>query len=272
MTIGMFSRASLLSVKALRAYHQAGILVPAEVDPRTGYRSYAPGQLADAGVILRLRRLDLPLAAVGRIMRARDPEITRAELAAHDRVMRARLDETRRIVTDLQSGTIRPTEHTPVHVREEPHCDALAIRGSATPEEFGPFLDGAYTELGAAVEATGAIGAGAAGALYPPETPEGAGELVAFIPLAAPVEVPQHGRVELVELPAIRVAVLVHAGGYDDVHTTYATLGAWVAEHAIADPDAWVRELYLVSPGESDDPERFRTEICWPLADEKPPV
>ncbi|MEM8904608.1 MAG: MerR family transcriptional regulator, partial [Actinomycetota bacterium] len=127
MTIGMFSRASLLSVKALRAYHQAGILVPAEVDPRTGYRSYAPGQLADAGVILRLRRLDLPLAAVGRIMRARDPEITRAELAAHDRVMRARLDETRRIVTDLQSGTIRPTEHTPVHVREEPHCDALGF-------------------------------------------------------------------------------------------------------------------------------------------------
>jgi DNA-binding transcriptional MerR regulator len=39
LPIGLFSRASLLSVKALRAYHEAGILVPARVDPATGYRT-----------------------------------------------------------------------------------------------------------------------------------------------------------------------------------------------------------------------------------------
>lgn len=74
LTIGPFSRASLLSIKALRAYHEAGILVPAKIDPQIGYRAYDVGQLADAGVIRRLRQLDLPLAQIRRILTARDPE------------------------------------------------------------------------------------------------------------------------------------------------------------------------------------------------------
>jgi len=33
LRIGPFSRASSLSIKALRAYHEQGLLVPAEVEP-----------------------------------------------------------------------------------------------------------------------------------------------------------------------------------------------------------------------------------------------
>ena len=64
LPIGMFSRASSLSIKALRSYHDAGILVPARVDPQTGYRNYTVDQLTDAAVIVRLRALDVPLAQV----------------------------------------------------------------------------------------------------------------------------------------------------------------------------------------------------------------
>jgi DNA-binding transcriptional MerR regulator len=46
LRIGGFARASWLSVKALRAYHEIGLLVPADVDPRTGYRLYSGGQLS----------------------------------------------------------------------------------------------------------------------------------------------------------------------------------------------------------------------------------
>src|SRR4051794_16289330 len=44
LSIGDFSRMTYLSVKALRHYHEQGVLEPAEVDPATGYRYYAPGQ------------------------------------------------------------------------------------------------------------------------------------------------------------------------------------------------------------------------------------
>lgn len=83
LPIGMFSRASLLSIKALRAYHEAGILVPARVDPVTGYRTYLATQLTDARVLRRLRELELPLSAVGEIMRARDPDVTKKILSGH---------------------------------------------------------------------------------------------------------------------------------------------------------------------------------------------
>ncbi|HET6532349.1 MAG TPA: MerR family DNA-binding transcriptional regulator, partial [Actinoplanes sp.] len=43
--IGELARASGLPVTTLRFYDGAGVLCPAAVDPRTGYRRYAPGQV-----------------------------------------------------------------------------------------------------------------------------------------------------------------------------------------------------------------------------------
>jgi DNA-binding transcriptional MerR regulator len=40
LTVGDFSRATHLSVKTLRHYHQVGLLQPATVNPDTGYRYY----------------------------------------------------------------------------------------------------------------------------------------------------------------------------------------------------------------------------------------
>lgn len=64
MTIGEFSQASRLSPKALRLYDELGLLEPARVDPYTGYRWYAPGQLERARLVAALRRLAVPLAEI----------------------------------------------------------------------------------------------------------------------------------------------------------------------------------------------------------------
>ncbi len=70
LTIGEFARRSMLSPKALRLYDRQGLLVPAEVDPDSRYRRYRESQLADARLIARLRRLDMPLAVVAEVMAA----------------------------------------------------------------------------------------------------------------------------------------------------------------------------------------------------------
>lgn len=64
MTIGEFARASRLSAKALRHYDELGLLIPARVDPLTGYRFYTPDQLPSARLIVWLRRLGMPLARI----------------------------------------------------------------------------------------------------------------------------------------------------------------------------------------------------------------
>jgi DNA-binding transcriptional MerR regulator len=67
-SIGEFARRSRLSPKALRLYDRLGLLRPARVDPDSGYRWYAPGQLDQGRLIAGLRDLGLPLAEIGPIL------------------------------------------------------------------------------------------------------------------------------------------------------------------------------------------------------------
>lgn len=266
MTIGTFSRASFLSIKMLRAYHEAGILEPAHVDPRTGYRRYHVSQLPDAAVILRLRSLDLPLDQVRRIVAARDPEVTRSLLAEHTARMQARLDEVTRIVTELHDTATHPEAHTPVHLRDQPGTLTLRVRGHVNEATFAKFLDQAYGDLDRMAARLGIAPSGPPGALYAAEIADDLDEPVeAFLPLAEPVDLPTDpGSVELGSVPDARVAVATHAGPYDTLSETYRRIGAWVATHTEPAGER-VREIYVVSFGETPDPARFRTEIHWPV-------
>lgn len=70
MTTGEFSRRSQLSIKALRLYDRLGLLRPAAVDGRNGYRGYDESQLFTARLIVLLRSLDMPLDEVARVVAA----------------------------------------------------------------------------------------------------------------------------------------------------------------------------------------------------------
>ncbi len=79
-SIGEMARESGLGVSALRFYDRAGVLVPDQVDPVTGYRWYAPEQLGEARVLARLRRAGMPLADVRLVLAgwtAADTELVR---------------------------------------------------------------------------------------------------------------------------------------------------------------------------------------------------
>lgn len=271
MPIGMFSRACLVSIKALRAYHDQGLLVPAEVNPSTGYRSYRVSQLTDAQTIKRLRDLDVPLRDVAEIMAARDPEITQKVMAEHETVMRQHLAEVTRIVDELQRAQASPASHTPVHRRNEPSTHVLAVTGVVEAHDYGPFLDSAYQRLFAAQGRVGAVPAGPTGALYPSQVDAGDEEVTAYLPVAEPVTLPDEvvaTGVTMALLPAVTGAVMTHLGSYQTIGDTYRQLGAWVAHHA-ASADQPVRELYVTSidptTGQLLPPEELRTEIVWPI-------
>jgi DNA-binding transcriptional MerR regulator len=68
LSIGEFGRWSRLSAKALRLYDELGLVVPASVDPDTGYRSYAVEQVAQARRVALLRQIAVPLAEIKAIL------------------------------------------------------------------------------------------------------------------------------------------------------------------------------------------------------------
>jgi hypothetical protein len=72
LSIGDFSRATHMTVKTLRHYHQIGLLKPAEVDACTSYRRYGTDQIPVAQVISRFRELDMPLGEIQGVLSAPD--------------------------------------------------------------------------------------------------------------------------------------------------------------------------------------------------------
>ncbi len=267
LRIGAFSRASSLSVKALRAYHETGLLVPAAIDPQTGYRSYSVAQLTDATIIRQLRELDMPLDAIRAVLDARDPAVTTKVLSEHGSALEERLAATQRAIDQLYVALDSPAAHTPVHVRSEPSVTVLACSGTVSEWEWLPFLDHARSSLMAAVADSDAVVEGAFGALYPTLLEDDAQDVVAYMPVRDASVLTTQSRatgVRVDVLPAVDVAVLVHVGAYDTISDTYTKLGAWVGVNA--DPaEQPVRESYLIGRHDHDDPASFRTEILWPV-------
>ncbi|MFD5647967.1 MerR family transcriptional regulator [Streptomyces sp. NPDC127039] len=105
-SIGEMARDSGLGVSALRFYDRAGVLVPARVDPASGYRWYAPGQLDEARVLARLRRTGLPLADIRLVLAGwsgADAGLVRGLLQAHLRRLERGLAEARSEFSTLEA-------------------------------------------------------------------------------------------------------------------------------------------------------------------------
>jgi DNA polymerase-3 subunit beta len=95
--IGEVARASGLSVSALRFYDGAGVLVPAEVDPATGYRRYADDQVRAARLIAGLRRVGLPVAEIAQaVQHLGEPDSVRRQLENHRRRLEDGLADAKR--------------------------------------------------------------------------------------------------------------------------------------------------------------------------------
>ncbi|GAA4238349.1 hypothetical protein GCM10022254_53930 [Actinomadura meridiana] len=98
LSIGNFSLVTGLSITALRHYHDVGLLIPAHVDPDTGYRRYRHDQVAEARLYATLRRLQVPVEAM-RAVRGRGLE---AVLTEHRDRLRGRADSLNQLIESVE--------------------------------------------------------------------------------------------------------------------------------------------------------------------------
>ena len=101
LTIGEFAQETGLTAKALRLYDDLGLVVPAEVDARTGYRRYAPDQVAAARLVARLRTAGVPLRRIAVITGAESNEAAAAELMSYWRQVEADTASAGQVVASL---------------------------------------------------------------------------------------------------------------------------------------------------------------------------
>ena len=258
LTIGEFSRVTHLSVRTLRRYHDAGLLVPATVDQSTGYRHYAVEQTPSAQVIHRLRELDLPLSEIHDILLSPDPSTRAAIVTEHVARLELELERKRAAVVALRRLLHPQPAPVDVALRAVPPMTVAAVAGDVALEGVLSWYAGAAAELEASVVEP----AGAPGGMYDDELFQtGHGHVVVYLPTPRP---PRTGRVRPSTLPAAELAVATHDGSHDDIDVTYGELGRWVVDNALSVTGP-VRETYLVGPRDTHDPAAWRTEIAWPV-------
>ena len=264
VSIGEFARLTHLSVKSLHHYHEVGVLVPARIEVVSGYRRYSLSQVPEAHMIRRLRALEMPLAGVRSVLRARDIETRDELLRDHLAHMQSELARVESMVASLRAllggaPTLR------VERRHIPAQTALVSSDLVTSRQIGDWITHTLEDLHSAATRVDLPVIGPTGATYSREYFEtGRGEVTAYLPVRAPD--PTESGLGVRELTGGTFAVAIHVGAYENLDQTYGALGSHVIEHRLDDPssDEPIRETYLLGPGEAET-DAFRTEVCWPI-------
>ena len=267
LKIGEFSKLSRVSVRMLRHYDQKGLLTPSEIDQMTGYRYYSEDQLSQVFRITALKDMGFSLAAIREILTIYDDrealdaylKVREAELTAlwEDTTQKLRLLETARkrlrkddnmkynvtvkTLPERYAACVRMTlpryedegmvwsvlcsETAPLHLVPDDPCYCSVT-----------FLDGEFKESDVEVEAQ--------------KTVKGT--------------YPDTEHVQFRTLPPVTVASCVFRGGYSHIGEANEAVVAWLADNGY-ECCAPMFNIYHVSPAETQDPEKFVTEVCYPV-------
>jgi len=266
LSIGGFSRRSMLSPKALRLYDQLGLLRPAAVDPVNGYRRYRESQLADARLIARLRQLDMPLADVANVIAApsaRRGDVLIAYWEAVERRIAAQRDMLMYLLIDL-AGKKRSFDMFAVEEREIPEQRVLTEQRHTTVDGLTDWFDDCMSRLHGLAARHGGV-AGPAFIIYHGEVSEESdGPVEVCIPIrpdpAGALDAPT--RIE----PAHREAYTRIAKSlveYPQILTAYDAVEQWITENGktMAGPPREVYFADLMNAGPDDEV----VDIAFPI-------
>src|SRR5580658_6707802 len=263
LAIGDFARATHLSVKTLRHYHESGLLEPAEVDPQTGYRRYTADQISIAQIIRRFRDLDMPLNEIHAVLTAPDLQTRNDLIAAHLSRLESNLARTQGAVASLRDLLEHPASSPRIEHRSIQATASAAITEVVNVKDALSWYQGALGELRATAAAQRLKATGPAGGIFSNALfSDALGTATIFMPCAGAVR--PMGRVKPLVVPAIEVAIIVHAGAHTDIDLAYGALATYVAQHTLA-VEGPIREYYVVGAHDTPDESAWRTEIGWPI-------
>jgi DNA-binding transcriptional MerR regulator len=263
--IGEFSRRSWLSPKALRLYERLGLLVPAQVGEENGYRSYRESQLETARLIAMLRRLDMPLSGVSKVVAA--PEKDAAALLREywddvERRAASQRELARHLYIQL-SGEEGSYQMYEVKEREVPEHVVLTEQRHVTADELSAWIEAAgHRLLRTAEEHGGAVGP--MFVVYHGEVSQDSDG-----PVEVCVPIPQNGsrdvaaRVE----PAHREAytrITKAQVGFPQILSAYDVVTAWIRSRGLTIDDCAPREIYFTD-WDAAGPDDEVCDIAYPL-------
>jgi len=261
LTTGEFSSTTRLTVKALRIYHEEGLLVPEKIDAITGYRYYGDESFRKANAIILLRELGFSISEMKAILSSCMDEdelvgfFTDKLLEVEKEIFRIR-EARNRISYFIESGKAGNMKND-LEICERDVNDVMicGIRFLGKYPEIG-------SRFGELMKKAGRYISGKTFALYyDGEYKDCGADIEAAVEVRKETNIPG---ISCRVLEGGHFACIVHRGSYDQLGIAYKVLFDYLKEHGLrlAGP---VREVYHKGPGWiiPRDPKRFVTEIMF---------
>ncbi len=265
LSIGEFSRVTRLSIKALRLYHEKGLLVPDRVSLESKYRYYSSAAVDKARIIVSLRDMGFSLDEIGAILAESrtDREIAAAAQAklvevernlGRVRDMKANLELFLRRVEEKEAPIDRASD---VSVEDLPEILVCGIRFKGRYGDVGPYFGRLYKACGRAARGK------PYNLYYDGEYKSEDADIEVAVEVKAPVEAEGVG---CHSLPGGRAVTLVHKGRYENLGRSYQKVFEYIRDKGLESllPS---REQYLRGPGMifRGNPRRYLTRIVVPV-------
>ena len=279
LPIGVFSRITGLSHRALRLYADRSLLMPARVDPDTGYRYYDVHSIRAAEMIRLLRTLGVPLQEMQYFIDAAAGDNLTETLAQQKGRLTAELTRVR-----AAFRLLRRVDELTTMFREAPAVDTVTL-----PTEYclhwsgamrrGDFHD-SYIALSEALtdraERRGLTPAGREVVVCsdpPRKGLSGGTETVLNYELFLPVTGPTacDAPPDLALLEGGRFACSAFSGPYfDGYRFAYARQIEWLADSGLA-LRGHIRMRFVRDERDTEDAARYVTELIWPITEAEAP-
>ncbi len=268
LKIGDFSKLTRISIRMLRHYESMGLLKPVKVDPFTGYRYYAASQLADANRITALRSMGFKLAETADILsRYGDREALAVFLEdKYKEVLEQRQEMNRRLM--LIETTIERIRKDGNSMNYNVTVKSFDERYAASVRQIIPsYWDEGRLWSILKSEAEGSnIQFASPFIAYGVYYDEGFKETDVDVEIQANVKGNYNDteHIKFKTIPAVEAAATIFKGGYENITEAYEALANWIEDNGYSICGNMFN-IYYVSPGMTNDPSEYVTEVCCPV-------
>lgn len=267
LKIGEFSKLSRVSVRMLRHYDEIGLLKPSAIDSFTGYRYYGEDLLPIAGRIAMLKDMGFGLAAICELLkRFDDPEALDQAMRIREKELEALLADTERKLRLLETAHKRlrkeKTMEYSVSMKTLPERYVASARMTLPSYEDEGRLWSLLISETAPLKVQWDEPDYCCVVYHDSEYRESDVDVEAQKSVRGLYADTRHVRFK--SLPAVTFASTTFRGSYTQIPEANAAVAAWVRDNGYCyDGPAFF--IYHVSPHETQNPEDFVTEICYPV-------
>lgn len=275
LSIGELSRVTQLSIKALRLYHEKGILIPNKIDMDSKYRYYHSMAVEKALIIKKLKEMGFSLQEIKEILEQCSDD---SELAVH---VEKRLLEVKRKISEFRelqsrlSSFMESTDNDPVSgltTNSASGQTIIPIERIVVPDTLicGIRFKGRYSDVGPPFtklfKHCGRWAVGKPFSLYyDTEFKEEGADIEVCVQIKKEISFPDiHCRT----ISGCNAVSLIHRGPYPELGRSYLRVFEYCRESRLT-VQRPTREHYIKGPGMifKGNPKKFLTRILIPVTE-----